>query len=213
MKKTITGMEMDVIGEIANISMGNAATTLSMMLNQRVTITTPFVEVINRSQALDDYEATCYFVQIHYIEGVEGNNVMILKDRDVKIMMDLMMGGDGSNLPEEVSEMHISCISEAMNQMMGTSATSLSTVLNKTVDISPPTVTSIDVESVKVFEKIFEDPDHLFLKVTFRLTVGDIIDSIMVQLYPISLAKELCVLFLGEDENTLTDAATASTSS
>ena len=200
MTKTITNMEMDVIGEIANISMGNAATTLSLMLNNRVDITTPFVEVINRSEALDDYESTCYFVQIHYIEGVEGNNVMILKENDVKVMMDLMMGGTGEVMPGEVTEMHVSAISEAMNQMMGTSATSLSTILRRTVDISPPTVSSIDVESIKIFEKMFEDPDHMFLKITFRLTVGEVIDSIMVQLYPIKLAKDLCAMFLGTAE-------------
>ncbi len=199
MATTITNMEMDVIGEIANITMGNAATTLSMMVNNKVDITTPFVEIINRSQALDDYESTCYFVQIHYVEGLEGNNVMILKDRDVKALMDLMMGGDGTTLPEEVTDMHISAISEAMNQMMGTAATSLSTVLSRPVDISPPEVNSIDVESVKIFEKMFADDKKDFLKVTFRLTVGQVIDSIMVQLYPIELAKTLCDLFLGND--------------
>ena len=202
MTETITNMEMDVIGEIANISMGNAATTLSVMVNNKVDITTPYVEIINRSEALDDYESTCYFVQIHYIEGVEGNNVMILKEQDVKVMMDLMMGGNGSNLPDEVNEMHISAISEAMNQMMGTSATSLSTVLDRTVDISPPEVNSIDVESVKIFEKMFEDPGNSFVKITFRLKIGEAIDSIMVQLYPVKLAKELCQLFLAQEEGT-----------
>ncbi len=197
MSDTINTLETDLMGELANISMGNAATSLSMMVNRSVDITTPFVEVINRSQALDDYESTCYFVQIHYITGVEGNNVMILKERDVKIMMDLMMGGDGSNCEGEVTDMHISAISEAMNQMMGASATSLSTILNKAVDISPPQVNSIDVESVKIFEKMFEEPGASFLKITFKLKVGDIIDSVMVQLYPIYLAKELCELFMG----------------
>ena len=196
---TINNMEMDVIGEIANISMGNAATSLAMMVNQQVDITTPFVEVINRSEALDDYESTCYFVQIHFITGVEGNNVMILKERDVKMMMDMMMGGDGSNVMEgEVTEMHISAISEAMNQMMGASATSLSTILNKTVDISPPEVNSIDVESVKIFEKMFEDENSKFVKITFKLNVGTAIDSVMVQLYPVQFAQDMCDKFMNK---------------
>lgn len=196
MDNTLTSMEMDVMGEISNISMGNAATSLAMMVNQTTDITTPYVEVVSRSRALDDYEDTCYFVQVHYTVGIEGNNVMILKERDVKIMMDLMMGGDGSNCEGEVTDMHISAISEAMNQMMGAAATSLSTILNKSVDISPPEVNSIDVESVKIFERMFESAEDAFLKITFKLKIGTVIDSIMVQLYPINLAKTLCGTFL-----------------
>ena len=196
MATTISNMEMDVMGEIANISMGNAATSLAMMVNQATDITTPFVEIVSRSKALDDYENTCYFVQVHYTLGVEGNNVMILKEKDVKIMMDLMMGGDGSNCEGEVNEMHISAISEAMNQMMGAASTSLSTILNKPVDISPPEVNSIDVESVKIFERMFESVEDSFLKITFKLKIGEVIDSIMVQLYPLELAKTLCATFM-----------------
>ena len=89
--------QIDILGEIANISMGNSATTLSLMVNKKVDITTPNVKVIRRSEALDDYEKTCVFVQIHYVKGLEGNNVLVLKEHDVKVMTDLMMGGDGTN--------------------------------------------------------------------------------------------------------------------
>jgi len=191
----LNAVELDCIGELANISMGNAATTLSLMVNHKVDITTPKVEYINRSNALDEYDKTCYFVQIHYIKGVDGNNVLILKEHDVKVLTDLMMMGDGTNIPEELNEMHISAISEAMNQMMGTSATSLSTLLNREIDISTPEVDSIDVESVKIFEKMFMDPNHLFIKITFDLDIDGILKSTMVQLYPLPLAKSLAELF------------------
>jgi flagellar motor switch protein FliN/FliY len=188
--------EVDILGEVANISMGNAATALSMMVNQRVDITTPNVQVINRSEALNDYEKTCIFVQIHYIVGLDGNNVFILKEPDVLVLTDLMMGGPGRGVTGEVGELHLSAISEAMNQMMGASATSMSSMLNTMVDISPPELNRIDVESVRSFEKMFESSLDKFVKISFRLEIGeDLVDSTMVQLYPVSFAKAIVEKF------------------
>ena len=187
----LTTKEMDTLGEIANISIGNAATTLSMMVNHRVDITTPSVRLIKRSEALDDYEKTCTFVQIHYIKGLSGNNVFILKDRDVLCMTDLMMGGSGENVEGEIGELQLSAISEAMNQMMGTSATSMATLFDFPVDISTPEVSSIDVESVKIFEKIFDSDEDAFVKVSFVLDIENLINSTMVQIYPVHFAREL----------------------
>ena len=195
MEEQLTRQQKDVLGEIANISMGNAATTLSMMVNQRVDIKTPRVEIINRSEALDDYEKTCIFVQIHYIKGLTGNNVFILKQPDVLCMTDLMMGGDGTNTAGEVTELHLSAASEAMNQMMGTSATSMASMLGIPVDISTPDISRIDVESVKMFEKMFETDQEKFVKIAFRMEIGDLIDSTMVQLYPVRFAAQMCEKF------------------
>ncbi|MCQ2524491.1 MAG: flagellar motor switch phosphatase FliY [Lachnospiraceae bacterium] len=197
----LTREEVDTIGEIANISMGNAATTLSLMVNHTVNITTPNVQVVKRSEVLDDYEKTCTFVQIHYIKGLSGNNVFILKDHDVLTITDLMMGGAGVNVVGEVGELQLSAVSEAMNQMMGTSATSMATMLAVPVDISTPEVNSIDVESVKKFEKMFDNPDDMLVKVAFKMDVEDLIDSTMVQIYPVSFAKEMCVVFEKSKEN------------
>lgn len=194
--------EVDILGEIANISLGNAATNLSMMVNQRVDITTPHVQVINRSEALDDYEKTCVFVQIHYIVGLTGNNVFILKEPDVLGLTDLMMGGTGTGVEGEVGELHLSAISEAMNQMMGASATAMSEMLGVMVDISTPTLSRIDVESVKQFEKMFESELDKFVRIAFKLEIGDhIISSTMVQLYPVSFAKEMVKLFKQNEDN------------
>ena len=195
MEVQITGEQKDILGEIANISMGNAATTLSMMVNKRVDITTPRVQVINRSEALDEYEKTCIFVQIHYIKGLTGNNVFILKEPDVLCITDLMMGGDGTNMHGEVTELHLSAASEAMNQMMGTSATSMASMLGVPVDISTPDINRIDVESVKMFEKMFEYEQEKFIKIAFRMEIGTLIDSTMVQLYPVRFAGQMCDKF------------------
>lgn len=195
----LTLSEVDIIGEIANISIGNAATTLSMMVNHKVDITMPKVDVVKRSAVLDDYKDTCVFVQIHYIKGLSGNNVFILKEPDVLCMTDLMMGGPGNN-QGEIGELQLSAISEAMNQMMGASATSMSVMLSEMVDISTPEVSSIDVESVKAFEKIFESDLDLFVKISFRMEIEGLIDSTMVQFYPIDFAKNMCVMFAKNKE-------------
>lgn len=187
----LTKNETDILGEISNISIGNAATTLSMMVNHTVNITTPRVEVIERRQALDDYEKTCVFVQIHYIKGLSGNNVFVLKERDVMCLTDLMMGGSGLNNNGAIGELQISAISEAMNQMMGAAATSMATMLDDMVDISTPDVSSIDVESVKKFENMFSGGNDAFVKVAFVLDIEDIMESVMVQLYPLDFAKKM----------------------
>ena len=190
--------QIDILVQIANISMGNSATTLSMMVNRKVDITTPNVKVIKRSEALDDYEKTCIFVQIHYVKGLQGNNVLVLKEHDVKVMTDLMMGGDGTNTSGDITDLHLSAASEAMNQMMGTSATSLSSMLGVATDISTPIVNQIDVESIKVFEKMFDTTYDKFVKIAFRMTIGNLIDSIMVQLYPVDFAVDMCNKFMSK---------------
>ena len=191
----LTKAQIDELSEIANISMGNAATNLSLMINQRVDITTPKFKVINRSEALDDYEKTCIFVQVHYVKGLSGNNVFILKSDDVLCLTDLMMGGTGKNLEGEVTDFHLSAISEAMNQMMGRSATSMAEMLGTEVDISTPILNTIDVESVKNFERMFESQLDKFVKISFRMRIGDLLDSFMVQLYPVQFAEDMCKKF------------------
>ncbi|MBO7386403.1 MAG: flagellar motor switch phosphatase FliY [Lachnospiraceae bacterium] len=191
----LTRDDLDILGEIANISLGNAATTLSMMVNHKVNITTPNVKIINRSEAMDDFEKTCIFVQIHYVLGLAGNNVFILKERDVLCLTNLMMGGDGTNVEGTIGEMELSAVSEAMNQMMGTSATSMATMLERNVDISTPQVNAIDVESVKLFEKMFETYNEKFVKIAFKLEIEGLIKSTMVQLYPVSFAKDMVAVF------------------
>ena len=187
--------EIDTLGEIANISMGNAATNLSMMVNHKVNITTPTVQFIKRSQALDDYEKTCIFIQIHYIKGLSGNNVFVLKEHDSLVLTDLMMGGSGIDVQGEMGELQLSAMSEAMNQMMGASATSMATMLNTMVDIGTPEINTIDVESVKIFEKMFDEGNDSFVKITFKMDVEGLIDSTMVQLYPVHFAREMCDQF------------------
>ncbi len=182
--------ERDAVGEIANISMGTSATTLSSLVNQKVDITTPKVELSNWAKVSDEYERPCVFITIKYTMGVEGSNVLVLKDKDVMVITDLMMGGDGTNISGEVGELQLSAISEAMNQMMGAAATSLSSMTGHKVDISPP------VADVQDF--VSQDPGSVaqflagtFVKISFKMKISNLVDSTLIQLYPIEFAKNL----------------------
>ena len=120
----LTEVEKDAIGEISNISMGTAATTLFSLVNRKVEISTPVVSYATWDDLTKAYERPCVFIRIAYTVGLDGSNILVLKENDVKIITDLMMGGDGTNTDGELGELHLSAISEAMNQMMGSSATS-----------------------------------------------------------------------------------------
>ena len=188
----LTEIEKDAIGEISNISMGTAATTLFSLVNRKVEISTPVVSYATWDDLSQQYERPCVFIRIAYTVGLDGSNILVLKENDVKIITDLMMGGDGTNTDGELGELHLSAISEAMNQMMGSSATSLSSMLNKTIDISPPMADLIDLKDNVDETTIDEFLSKEFVRITFRMEIGDLVDSEIMQLYPISFAKEMC---------------------
>ncbi len=192
--------EKDAIGEISNICMGTAATTLYSLVNQKVVITTPVVEISDWDKLTADYAKPCVFINIYYKEGIDGNNVLILKEDDVKIITDLMMGGDGLNPAPELTELHFSAICEAMNQMMGSSATSMSSMLNCKIDISPPEADLLDMAGGIESGKVSDFMSKSFVRVTFKMTIGDLVDSTIMQLYPLDLAKELYNRFSGNAE-------------
>lgn len=191
----LSDSEKDAVGEISNISMGTAATTLSSLLNQKVNITTPSVAVSRWEDLSSKYDRPCVMMQICYKEGIAGNNVLILKESDVKIITDLMMGGSGQVSEDEpLSELHLSAIGEAMNQMMGSAATSMSSMFNRKIDISPPVANLIETYS-DVPEDMPKFLSESFVMVAFKMQIGDLIDSEIMQLYPIDFAKELLEMF------------------
>ncbi len=194
---TLTDVERDAIGEVANISMGSSATTLYSLVNRKVNITTPEVELAVWDSLLSMYERPCVFIQIKYTMGLDGTNILVLKEHDVRIITDLMMGGDGIVTDEEpLGELHLSAISEAMNQMMGSAATSLSTMLNSVIDISPPDSSLLDLNKITAAEEIAPFLGGKFVKISFRMQIGDLVDSTIMQLYPIDFAKKLVETFI-----------------
>ena len=205
-EELLSDLEKDAIGEVANISMGSSATTLYSLVNRKVNITTPNVSLARWENVIEDYQKPCVFIQIRYTQGLDGSNILILREQDVKVITDLMMGGDGSsNLADELSDLHLSAISEAMNQMMGAAATSLSTMLNKLIDISPPEATLVDLPTQQFGDEIADFLAGTFVKISFRMQIGELVDSTIIQLYPIDFAKSLCDIFLGGGNDSSND--------
>ncbi len=205
----LSAMEIDAIGEILNISLGASATAVSIMLDARVDITTPKVSV----QARDEFEfsnikpAIC--VEITYVEGLEGKNIMLLKRQDVKAIIEMLMGMD---IPDEefvMDEMNISAICEVMNQMMGASATALSELLDMPVNISTPKPHEVD--SVEEFKEEFFADEEEMVVIHFDLKIEDKMQSEFLNVMPIKLAKKLVSGFLAEMGATPEEAAPAET--
>ena len=185
----LSEMEKDALGEIGNISFGSSATALSTLLNQKVDITTPEVTVILQSKLVEEFPHPYVAIQVRYTEGFSGTNLLVIKQRDAAIIADLMLGGDGRNPTELMDEIQMSAVQEAMNQMMGSAATSMSTIFSKRVDISPPSIDILNVHEGEGTDKIPDD--DMFVKVSFRLKIGDLIDSNIMQLLQLHFAKSL----------------------
>ncbi|WVE35817.1 flagellar motor switch phosphatase FliY [Priestia megaterium] len=184
-----TEMEKDALGEIGNISFGSSATALSALLNQKVDITTPFVSLVYKEELTDEFPNPHVAVQVQYTEGFSGTNLLVIKHEDAAVISDLMLGGTGENPTGIMDEIKLSAVQEAMNQMMGSAATSMSTVFQKKIDISPPSLDILNIQKGEGTELIPQD--DVFVKVSFNLKVGTLIDSNIMQLLSISFAKSL----------------------
>ncbi|MGC8229766.1 flagellar motor switch phosphatase FliY [Pseudobacillus badius] len=186
----VDSFEQDTLGEIGNISFGSSATALSSLLNQKVEITTPTVSIIDRQNLKNEFPHPYVAIEVEYTEGFTGaTNLLVIKQTDAAIIADLMLGGDGTNPDATLGEIQLSAVQEAMNQMMGSAATSMSTIFNKRVDISPPSIGLMDLNVGKGEETI--NSQELLVKISFRLTIGNLIDSNIMQLVPLEFAKGL----------------------
>ncbi|WP_145329769.1 flagellar motor switch phosphatase FliY [Paenibacillus xylanexedens] len=205
----LTELEQDALGEIGNITFGSAATALSTLLGLKVDITTPKVSIISRTQFEEAFPKPHVAVHVNYVDGFEGINSLVIKKRDAQIIADLMLGGEGNPADEELNEIHISAVQEAMNQMMGSSATSMSTIFNRFVNISPPGIDILNLESGEGVTNL--PPDETLIQVSFRLLVGDLIDSNLMQLLPVHFAKNMVDMLIGGAQESTSSAPVAST--
>ena len=205
----LSPMEIDALGEVGNISFGSSATALSSLLGQKVDITTPSISMINRNRLEEEFPHPYVAVQVEYTIGLSGMNLLVIKQSDAAIIADLMLGGDGLNPKPELSEIQLSAVQEAMNQMMGSAATSMSTVFNQKVDISPPSIDLMNISQNEGTDNI--PPDDLLVKISFRLRIGELIDSNLMQLLPLNFSKKIVKSLLGEttDEPVATIAPAA----
>ncbi len=191
----LTPLEQDALGEIGNITFGSAATALSTLLGKKVEITTPAVSTIEREQFESEFPKPHVAVHVSYVQGFEGINSLVIKSHDAQVIADLMLGGEGNVTSEELNEIHVSAVQEAMNQMMGSSATSMSTIFNRMVNISPPGIDIMDVRNNSGTSNIPQE--SVFVKISFRLKIEDLIDSSIMQLLALPFAKELVDSLMG----------------
>lgn len=196
MVRAITTEEMDALGEVGNICMGSASTTLSMLLNQKVNITSPRVTITTRSDLFKSFDIPHMTIHVSFTEGISGYNLLIIRLSDAAVLADLMMGGDGSNITPELNEISESAASEAMNQMIGSASTAMASMFNRTVNISPP-VTQVFYSSadLKPPEQTNEDT---IVVVWFKLIIGNILDTHIMQVMSVDTAREQSGLILGQ---------------
>lgn len=203
----LSPIEQDALGEIGNISFGSSATALSALLGQKVDITTPSISMINRNRLEEEFPHPYVAIQVEYTIGLIGMNLLVIKQSDAAIIADLMLGGDGLNPKPELGEIQLSAVQEAMNQMMGSAATSMSTIFNQKVDISPPTIDLMNISQNEGKDNLPDD--DLLVRVSFRLRIGELIDSNIMQLLPLNFSKKIVKSLMGETDEEASTAVEA----
>lgn len=202
--KELTSMEKDTIAEVGNISLGAAATALALILDREVDITTPNLNLLNLDQIRSHYPIPCLAVEVDYTAGLEGSNLLLIKEADANIIAALMMGDDPATKTDPLNDLELSAVQEAMNQMMGAMSTSMSELFMRPIEITPPQLERINLAEEKIIFSDF-DPGDQFVLVEFSLQVKDLIDSIMIQVVPVQFAREMAAYLLPEQAASASD--------
>ncbi|HBQ24762.1 MAG TPA: flagellar motor switch phosphatase FliY [Syntrophomonas sp.] len=190
----LSEFERDALGEIGNISMGTSATTLSTLLKKKVAITTPDVALITGKQLQEEYPLPYVVVEVEYREGLYGTNILVIKEEDACIIANLMMGGDGQGEQNTLSELELSAVEEAMNQMMGSATTSLSSMFNCRIDIAPPRLTLMNFgEDDFEFSTDYQE----LVKIKFKMEIENLVNSEIMQIIPVEAAKNMVNTLMG----------------
>jgi len=206
----LTSDQKDVLGEIGNISMGTAATTLFALLNQKVLITTPNVKILKWAALSGMYDRPCVGVRVDYKEGVIGSNILVLRNKDTRVISNLMMGGDGLvDEDADLTELDLSAIGEAMNQMVGSASTSMSSMLEKKIDIDTPHAFVLDFSDDSFFDSVGYAPDDAIACVSFKMEIGTLINSELMQIYPLEFAEEVINIMMPKTDTIQPDSTTA----
>ena len=204
----IAGMDeqarMDLIGEVGNISMSQAATTLSSILNHRVSITTPRVTKVRFADLMEGIKTPKVATTVEYKEGVIGTNLMLLQVRDASIIADLMMGGPGNAKDDaEFGDLELSAVAEAMNQMIGSASTSMATMINRKVDILPPTVKLWGEPDNISYDGI--NPDSIVYRISFNLDVEGLIESEIMQIFTKEMVNDIAAAMMADKATVVND--------
>lgn len=195
----LSDLEKDLLGEVGNISMGSAATALSTIVGQKVNITTPTISVTTLENLKNTFETPNVILDVKFTSGIAGGNILIMKITDAAVIANLMMGGNGEvEAHMELSEIEISAVQEAMNQMIGSAATSMATMFNREVNISPPNSSIVDETTSPISHDIDENEE--IIAISFRMTIGSLIDSNILQILPLTTGKKIVSIMMGTEE-------------
>lgn len=197
-EELLSDIEKDLLGEIGNISMGSASTALYQIINQKVNITTPVVTVTTLKEIKESFETPTIVLDVEYTSGIVGRNILIIKTEDAAVIANLMMGGDGKVDSHNLTELEISAVQEAMNQMIGSAATSMATMFSREVNISPPISKIWSNKAELLSNAIPEEQD--IIRVNFKMTIGNLVDSNIMQVLPVSTAKKIVDIMMGKEE-------------
>lgn len=193
----LTPKEVDTLGEVGNICMGAVATTMYTLLDRRVSITTPRVSLHTTREVLSVYQVPFVVVQVEYIQGIEGKNLLLLKEYDAALITDLLMGGEGTvEEPVELNELHMSAINEIMNQMIGASATAMSKIIGAPVNITTPVSNRVDFKAD--VGDMLEDHE-VVIKISFDMEIEGLLKSQLLQILPYNLGRTMVEQLAGED--------------
>ncbi|NLJ80529.1 MAG: flagellar motor switch phosphatase FliY [Firmicutes bacterium] len=185
----LTPLEQDTLAEIGNISMGSAATALSTVVNKKVSITVPSIYMSTPGKLTSSYPVPCIIVNVEYLQGLQGENILVIREKDALIIGNLMLGEDGSSPPEKIDEMYLSALTEAMNMMMGSAATAMSDLFTNSIEISPPTTERRNLATDPLSEEIpKQDP---VVTVAFRMEIEGLVDSTLLQIIGVDFAKDM----------------------
>lgn len=195
--ESLTEIEKDLLGEIGNISMGSASTALYQLINKQVNITTPKVKVTTLKNIKEGFKYPNIILDVEYVSGITGRNLLIMQTTDAAVIANLMMGGDGIVSTPELSEIEVSAVQEAMNQMIGSAATSMATMFDREVNISPPKSKIWKEMNEKISESIPEDKE--IIEICFDLTIEGLLQSNMMQILPLETAKKIVSIMMGEE--------------
>ena len=193
----LTDVERDVLGEVGNISMGSAATALSDMIGKKVNITTPVISVTTLRKMKESFEIPNIALEIKYVTGISGKNVLLMNVSDAAVVANLMMGGTGEVNVQTLSEIEESAVSEAMNLMIGSAATAMATMFSRKVDISPPKSKIWDSMTSNMSDDIQDEED--VIQVAFKLNIENLLDSFIMQVLSIETAKKIISIMMGTE--------------
>lgn len=197
-EEKLSDIEKDLLGEIGNISMGSASTALSTIIGQQVNITTPVVTTTTLNKLKENFEVPNIALEVRYTSGIMGENLLVMKITDAAIIANLMMGGDGRVDNHELTEIEESAVSEAMNQMIGSAATSMATMFAREVNISPPS-SKIWKDNTSTLSPNIDENENI-VQVSFRLNIDNLVDSTIMQILPMETAKKIVAIMMGNEE-------------